>query len=30
MSSDQVAVLSMSVTDEPGKKMFPAPLARSH
>jgi Domain of unknown function (DUF4167) len=30
MSSDQVAVLSISVTDERGKKMFPAPLARPH
>jgi Domain of unknown function (DUF4167) len=30
MSSDQVAVLSMSVGDERGKKMFPAPLARPH
>jgi Domain of unknown function (DUF4167) len=30
MSSDQVAALSMSVTDERGTKLFPAPLARSH
>jgi hypothetical protein len=30
MSSDQLAVLSMSVTDERGKKMFAASLARSH
>ena len=30
MSSDQVAVLSMSVTEERSKKMFPAPLARSY
>jgi hypothetical protein len=29
MSSDQLAVLSMSVTDERGEKMFPAPLGKS-
>jgi hypothetical protein len=30
MSSNQVAVRSLSVADECGKKMLPAPLARPH
>src|SRR5271170_3155912 len=30
MSSDQIAVLSISVTDERSKKMFPGPLARPY
>jgi hypothetical protein len=30
MASDQPAVLSMPVTEERGKKMFPAPLPRPH
>jgi hypothetical protein len=30
MSSDQVAVPSLSITDERGKQMFPAPLAKPH
>ena len=30
MSSDQVAVPSLSITDERGKQMFPAPPAKPH
>ena len=30
MASNQASVLSMPVTEERGKKIFPAPLARPH